>query len=130
MKNITVIELKALAKERGTRGYYKLRKAELIHKLEAHPDVSEQVVIPELEIPRNATRSVNTSSILDQQILHDNTPVLKPTQKFFAKSVQKITDFWNWLLNYIPAKPKVVDKILESLKNLTRKLYNKWKHFI
>ena len=86
MNNITVIELKALAKQRG---YHKLRKAEFIHKLKARPDVNEQVLIPGLEMPRNTTRSVNTSAILDQPILDDNTPVLKPTQKFFAKSVQR-----------------------------------------
>ena len=43
--NITVIELKALAKQRGIKGYYKLRKAELIQKLEAHSDVNEQILI-------------------------------------------------------------------------------------
>ena len=46
MNNITVIKLKALAKQRGTKGYYKLRKAELIQKLEAYPDINEQVLIP------------------------------------------------------------------------------------
>ena len=60
---------------------------------------------------------MNTSAILDQQILDDNTPALKPTQKFFAKSVQKIKDCWNWLLDYIAPKPKVIDEDLESLKN-------------
>ena len=35
MENHTVEQLKAIAKERGIRGYYKLRKAELIHALEA-----------------------------------------------------------------------------------------------
>ena len=30
MDNITVIKLKALTKQRGIKGYYKLRKAELI----------------------------------------------------------------------------------------------------
>ena len=35
MDNITVKQLKAIAKEGGIRGYYELRKAELIHDLEA-----------------------------------------------------------------------------------------------
>ena len=30
---ITVIKLKTLAKQRGIKGYYKLRKAELIQKI-------------------------------------------------------------------------------------------------
>ena len=30
---------------------------------------------------------------------------------------QKIKDFGEWLLNYIPPKPKLVDKVLESFKN-------------
>ena len=125
INNITVIELKDIAKQRGIEGYYKLRKAELIHKLEALPEVNEQVLIPGLEITRNTTRSENTSAILDQPIWNDNTTVLKPTQKFIAKSVQKIKDCWNWLLDYIPPKPKVVDEALESFKNLIKKLYNK-----
>ena len=95
MNNITAIELKAIAKEHGIEGYYKLRKVELIHKLEALPEVNEQVLIPRLEIPRNTTRSVNTSAIIDQPILNYNTPVIKPTQKFIAKSKQTIKDCWN-----------------------------------
>ena len=55
MNNIIVIELKAIAKQHGIEGYYRLRKAELIHKLEALPEVNEQVLIPGLEIPRNTT---------------------------------------------------------------------------
>ena len=35
--------------------------------------------------------------------------------------MQKIRDFGNWLLNYIPPKPKVVDKVLESFKNKIQK---------
>ena len=65
MDNITVIKLKTLAKQRGIKDYYKLRKAELIQKLEAHSDVNEQVLIPEFKIPRNTTRSGNISAILD-----------------------------------------------------------------
>ena len=93
--------------------------------MEAHPDVNEQVLIPGLEIPKNTTRSVNTSPILDDQILDDKTQVLQPTPNFFAKSIQKIKYFGKWLLNYIPPKPKMVDKALESFKNLIKKLHKK-----
>ena len=57
--------------------------------------------------------------------LDDNTSVLQPTPKFVARSMQKIKDFDNWLLDYIPPKPKMVDEALESFKNLFKKLYNK-----
>ena len=35
--------------------------------------------------------------------------------------MQKIKDFGNWLLDYIPPKPKVVDEALESFKKLIKK---------
>ena len=43
MKNHTVVQLKAIEKERGIRGYYKLRKEELIHALEATKLVEQKV---------------------------------------------------------------------------------------
>ena len=89
--------------------------------MEAHPDLNEQFLIPGLEILRNTTRSANTSAFLDDPIMDDNTPVLQPTPKFVAKSMQKIKDFGNWFLDYIPPKPKVVDEALESFKNLIKK---------
>ena len=91
----------------------------MIQKLEAHSDVNEQVLIAELEIPRITTRSVNTSAILDDPILDDKTPVLQPTPNFIAKSIEKIKDFGEWLLDYIPPKQKVVDEAIESIENCT-----------
>ena len=44
--------------------------------------------------------------------------------------MQKIKDFGNWLLNYIPPKPKVVDKVLESFKNKIKKMYEKERYFL
>ena len=88
-----------------------------MHKMESLPEVNDQVLIPRLKIPKSTTTSVNTSAILAQPILDDNTPVLKPTKKFIAESNQKIKDCWNWLLDYITPKLKVVDKALESFKN-------------
>ena len=63
---------------------------------------------------------MNTSAILADPIMDYNTPVLQPTPKFIAKSMQKIKDFANWLLDYIPPKPKVVDEALKSFKNLIK----------
>ena len=61
MENHTVEQLKAIVKERGIRGYYKLRKAELIHALEATKSVEQK------------------SNIFDEPIPNDLTPVLQPT---------------------------------------------------
>ena len=35
--------------------------------------------------------------------------------------MQKIIDFGEWLLNYIPPKPKVVDTVLEFLRTKLKK---------
>ena len=61
IKNHTVMQLKAIAKERGVRGYYKLRKVELIYALEAARLVEQK------------------SNIFDEPIQNDPTPVLQPT---------------------------------------------------
>ena len=114
--NITVVKLKTLAKQRGIKGYYKLRKTEMIQKLQAHPDVIEQLLIPGLEIPRNATRSVNTSAILEDPILNDKTPGLQPTPNFIAKSIQKNKDFGNWLLDYIHQDQRWLMKLSKRLR--------------
>ena len=42
-------------------------------------------------------------------------------KNFITKGMQKIKDFGEWLLSYIPQKPKVVDKVLESFKNKIKK---------
>ena len=61
MENHTVVQLKAIANERGIRGYYKLTKAELIHALEATKLVKQK---------RN---------IFDKPIPNDPTLILQPT---------------------------------------------------
>ena len=43
MDNYRVVKLKAIAKERGIRGYYKLRKTELIHAMETARLVEQKV---------------------------------------------------------------------------------------
>ena len=55
MENHTVVQLKAIAKERGIRGYYKLKKAELMHALEATRLVEQKSDIFEEPIPNDPT---------------------------------------------------------------------------
>ena len=46
---------------------------------------------------------------------------MQKTKNFFTMGMQKIKDFGEWLLNYIPPKPTVDDKVLESFKNKIKK---------
>ena len=72
MKNHTVVQLKAIANERGKSGYYKLRKVELIHALEAARLVEQK------------------SNIFDESIPNDPTPGLQPTPWRPSMSRRKI----------------------------------------
>ena len=122
MDNSSLVQQKAIAKERGIRGYYKFRKAKLIHVLEL------------------ATLVEQTSNIIDESIPSDPTSVLQPTplrpsnittnakqntKKILTKGMQKNKDFGEWLLNYLSPKPKVVDIVLESFKNKIQIMYEK-----
>ena len=55
INNHTVVQLKAIAKERGIRDYYKLRKAELMHALEATGLVEQKSNIFDESIPNDPT---------------------------------------------------------------------------
>ena len=73
------------------------------------------------------------SNIFDEPTPNDPTPILQPTPrrpsnvttKDKQNKKQKIKDFGEWLLNYIPPKPKVVDKVLESFKNKIKQMYER-----
>ena len=72
MDNYIVVQLKDIAKERGIRGYYNLRKVQLIHVLEA-------ARLVELK-----------SNIFDESIPNDPTPGLQPTHWRPSNSRQKL----------------------------------------
>ena len=118
MENHTVVQLKAIAKERGIRGYQKLRKAELIRVLEATRLVEQKSNIFDEPIPNDPTPVLQSTPWRPSNI---TTKVKQNIKNFFTKGMQKIQDFGEWLLNYIPPKPKVVDKVLESFKTKSKK---------
>ena len=71
MENHTIVQLKAIAKERGVRSYYKFRKEELIHA---------------------AARLVEQkSNVFDESIPYDLTPVLQPTHWRPSNARRKIS---------------------------------------
>ena len=56
MENHTVVQLKAIAKERDIRGYYNLRKTELIRVLQETRLVEQKSNIFDEPIPNDPTR--------------------------------------------------------------------------
>ena len=72
----------------------------------------------------------NKNNIFDEPIPNDPIPVLQPTPwrpsnvttKDKQNIKQKITDFREWLLSYVPPKPKMVDKVHEYFKNKIKKI--------
>ena len=90
MNNKTVKQLKAIAKERGIRGYYKLRKAELINALKA-PRLIEQ-----------------KSNIFDEPIPNDPTPVLRPSPWEPSNLLQKASKIQNNSLQKVCKRLKML----------------------
>ena len=130
MENHTVVQMKAIAKARGIRGYYKLRKAELIHAFEATRLLEQKSNIFDEPIPNNPTPVLQPTPLRPsnfwtkvKQNIKISLQNMQKTTNFITVGMQKIKDFGEWLLKYIPPKPKVVDKVPESFKNKIKKMY-------
>ena len=115
MEGKLVKQLKTLAKERGIKGYYKMRKAELIDVLEEESEIfysANDQFIPEVDIPIPAPSRVT-------QIKNLATNVAAP-----VKSV--INRFTGWLLNYIPEPIKsAVNERVENLKERVNSIFRR-----
>ena len=90
MENRTVVQLKAIAKERGIRGYYKLRKAELIRVLEATKLVEQK------------------SNIFDEPISNDPTTVLNQLLGGHQISRRKLSKILNISLLKVCKRLKIL----------------------
>ena len=126
LRNMSLSDLKNLAKERNLRGYSKLRKAELIRFLET----TRPIPFPSSRrpSPRPIPAPRSTRSILDERIPEINVPVLKPDvvtsqkpEKVVEESITTVNDWLDWL-----TKPKIKIKKnpeVEKLKQKINKLF-------
>ena len=139
IRDMNVKELKALAKERGIKRYYWLRKAELIESLDTEtPPTDAPAAImdaPATEImdePVPEIMDAPAAEIMDEPVPEINKSVLSPTKmenitrvsslvglaKKQADLVKKaIKKFADWLINYIPEPiRRTVNTRVEKLK--------------
>ena len=114
-KHKTMKELQVIAKERGLRGYSKLRKAELVAWLEGSKTINQL--------------------LLDEPVQNISVPILKPTKHEVFTQVgaiennlnSKVNTFADWLLSYVlePIKKKVNTRV-ETLKSQVNSILNKF----
>ena len=116
-KNMKVKELKALAKERGIKRYYRLRKAELIEifGIQAPPKIIEEPV-PEINKPvLSPTKMENRSRVSS----------LAGLAKKQADLVKKaINEFADWIINLVPEPiRRTVNTGVENLKKKIKEIF-------
>ena len=118
MEGKSVKELKVLAKEKGIKGYYRMRKAELIEVLSTVDDSSEifysanDQTVPEVDIP-----IPSPSRVTQMRNLAYNAA---------APVKSAINRFTGWLLNYIPEPIKnAVKERVENLKDRVNSIFRR-----
>ena len=128
MENLKVKDLKALAKERGIKGYYKLRKAELIQALTPVDDHSQlqnimDQPIPEIDIPiLEPSKPVNTSKVSQLKNLASNAA--KPVKR-------EINKFADWIISKVPEPiKKTVNERVNSLKERVNRIFKRYDNLL
>jgi hypothetical protein len=109
MQNKTVKELQAIAKAQGLRGYSKLRKADLIARLETSEEVKPKATIAK---PVKPVALVGFDAWAEEQLA-------KPIK-------QAVSTTYDWIMDKVPQPVKnVIDAGFYKLKNEITKLFNK-----
>ena len=116
-----VTELKALTRERGLRGYSRLRRAELVALLQNNPPPPPQMstwepIDDRLRPDRSALLRLRQPTqqemdIFQQQEMSKSRPQVK----------NKLNDWYDWLVNHIPKTVK--DKVSRAYKILRIRLW-------
>ena len=128
MENLKVKDLKALAKERGIKGYYRMRKAELIQALTPVGDPSQpqnimDQPIPEIDIPiLKPSKPANTSKVSQLKNLASNAA--KPVKR-------EINKFADWIISKVPEPiKKTVNERVDSLKERVNRIFKRYDNLL
>src|SRR5678816_2400196 len=120
-KTKTVTQLRNIAKEKGMRGYSRLRKANLVTFVSSGPTQSVKTEhegnlldapVPVIDVPTLAPgKYIPPSNTWKSSF----SGVLEEVKK---KVKSKLNTFSDWLINYVaPREKKSVDERLDSLKS-------------
>ena len=128
MENLKVKELKDLAKERGIKGYYRMRKAELIEALTPVGDHTQlqnimDQPIPEIDIPiLEPSQPENTSKVSQLKNLASNAA--KPVKR-------EINKFADWIISKVPEPiKKTVNERVNSLKERVNRIFKRYDNLL
>ena len=121
-ENMRVMELKALARDRGLRNYSRMRKAELVTLLQNNPPPAPQMSTWEPiddRRPRKPPCSVPSPQemdIFEQQEMSKSRPQVK----------SKLNKWYDWLINHVPKSIKDgASKAFKTFKDKIMGLYNR-----
>ena len=128
MENLKVKDLKALAKERGIKGYYRMRKAELIQALTPVSDHTQlqniiDQPIPEIDIPiLEPSQPANTSKV--SQLKNLASKAAKPVKS-------EINKFADWIISQVPEPiKKTVNERVNSLKERVNSIFKRYDNLL
>ena len=118
MNTMKVTELRALAKERGLKGYSRMRKADLISLLEQSS--SQPVAPPRKEGKRRAVSKVSIiphpqdMDIFERQEMQRQRPLVK----------NKLNEWYDWLVHHVPKT--VESKVSDAFKAFKERIAGLW----
>ena len=118
---MNVKELKALAKERRIKGYYRLRKAELIEILgQQAPPTNTPPAIMEEPVPEINKPVLSPTKIENRSRVSSLAGLAKKQVDLVNKAINKFAD---WIINLFPDPIRTVNTGVENLKKKIKEIF-------